>query len=155
MMCSWSVTEEPTIREKGLSYPWLFIVISYKAFFIWFWEEMQFKLRTTVALTFANLPQNVISFLCSPGLWLGWRKWFVWRGRCRKRGTVSVSKKPWFQDKLWGTLAHWIWLRHLSKYFINFWFHSHTRVFQASLPVKGFSTQKWKRVRSSNTFKNV
>jgi len=28
-------------------------------------------------------------------------------------------KKPWFQDKRWGTLAHWIWPRMLSKHFIN------------------------------------
>jgi len=45
---------------------------------------MQYKLRTTVALTFADLPPNVNSFLCSNGLWPEWQKWFVWRGRCRE-----------------------------------------------------------------------
>jgi len=68
MMCSWGVTEEPTIRDKWLSYPWLFTVISCKAFFIKCWEEGQYKPRTTGALTFASVPSNVISFFVQRGL---------------------------------------------------------------------------------------
>jgi len=44
-MCSWGVTEKPTIREKGLSSDFV------QKFFIRFWEEEQYKPKTTGALT--------------------------------------------------------------------------------------------------------
>ena len=75
MMCSWGVTEEPTIRKKGLSKPWLFGVFSCKTFFIRFWEEGQCKPRTTATLMFANSQSNVISSFCSKDFWLRWWKW--------------------------------------------------------------------------------
>ena len=120
------------------------------------WGTNESRKRIKLALTICrdfmqSLFYNVISFLCSNGLWLGWQKWFVWRGRCREWGTmapqVSVSKKPWFQDKLWGTLAHWIWPRLLRKHFINFWFHSHmSRFFRLAYQSRAAKHKNWKEL---------
>jgi len=74
MMCSWGVGKESTIGEQELSYPWLFAVISCRAFLIRFSEEGQYKPRNTSSVMFDNLQSNVISFLCSKAFWLGWRK---------------------------------------------------------------------------------
>jgi len=72
---------------------------------------------------------------------------------------VSVSKKPWFQDKLWGTLAHWIWPRLLSKHFINFWFHSHMSCFfRLAYQSRASKHKNWKALEVltlSKIFKNA
>jgi len=87
VMCSWGVIEKPTIREKGLSQPWLFAVISCKKIFIRFWEEGQYKPKTTGALTFLVCGRmSSISFVHRTFDWDGWNG-FVWRGRCRDCGT--------------------------------------------------------------------
>ena len=61
---------------------------------------------------FASLRSNVISDLCSKDFWLGWRLW-PWLGRkVLGLGVICCPSKyvkgPWFQDKHWGQLAHWI-----------------------------------------------
>jgi len=125
MICRWGVSKEPTIGETGLSYPWLFAVISCRAFFIRCSEEGQYKLRSTStgSILFANPRSNVISFLCSKDFWLGWGKRFCLerkvQGLVRNCFPSKCVKKTWFQDKHWDTLAHWIWPRILSKHFIS------------------------------------
>ena len=123
LWCAMGVTEEPTIREKRLSWPWLFTVILSKAFLNRFWEKGQYKLRTTGALLLLVCGRmSSLSFVQKTFDW-GGGNIFVWRVRCRDWVTiapqVSVLRKPWFKDKHWGSLAHWIWPRLLSKHFIN------------------------------------
>ena len=55
MMHSWGDVKEPTTGEQGLSNPWLFAVISRRAFFIKFSEEGQYKPRITSLVMFGNL----------------------------------------------------------------------------------------------------
>ena len=40
-----------------------------------FWEEGQYKPRTTGALMFADSRSNIILLLCSKNFWPRWRKW--------------------------------------------------------------------------------
>jgi len=42
--------------------------------------EGKYKLQTTGSVTFASLPSNVVSLLCSKHFWLGWGKW-LWLER--------------------------------------------------------------------------
>jgi len=122
MMCSWGVwgTNDTWKRIKlALTIYRDFM----KSSFIRFWEERQCKPQTTGALSFASLPSNVISFFVQRTFEWDGRNGFVWRGRCRDWGTIApqvrLLKKPWFQDKHWSTLGHWIWPRLLRKHFIN------------------------------------
>ena len=67
-MCRWGVAKEPTI-EKGLSYLWLFAVISCRAFFIGFSEKGQYKPRNTRSIKLGICGR--ISSLSSKDFWLG------------------------------------------------------------------------------------
>ena len=85
------VTEEPTIREKGLSLPWLFTVISCKAF----WSDFERRGNTK-----RELPERYCLLVCgrmSPVSFghktfdWGGGNIFIWRGRCKNWGTIFLE----------------------------------------------------------------
>jgi len=73
----------------NLNPPLLFTVISCKLFYIRFWEEEQYKPKTTGALTFLVCGRvSSLSFVQRTFDWDGWNVFFC-RGRCRDWGAIG------------------------------------------------------------------
>lgn len=83
----------------------------------------QFQLRTTGPTTFASLPSNVISMLCSRCFAWGDGKWHWLERKAQGLGKLSWSmycmSKTLILRQTQGSLAPWIWPKFLSKHFVN------------------------------------
>ena len=129
-VCSWDVTEEPTIREKELKasldvyLPWFHA----KPFLSDFERKDKInceqpepqRLLICCQMSACYSAVESLSFVQWTFEWDGGNG-FVCREGCRKWGTiapqVNVLAKHWFQDKHRGTSAYWIW----PRFWKNFW----------------------------------
>ena len=144
MMCSWGVAKEPTIGEQGLSYLWLFAMISWRAFFIRF-SEGKHKSRNTNSVMFCNLRSNVISFLYSKAFWLD-------GGLCLARELGAIVPQIDVPKKLtarqtsgyFSTLA--LTPRFLSKYFINLFTSQPDVFFRLTYQSRTSKRNNWKEI---------